>query len=570
MPKLINLDLDKIKELWETTSMSKGDIAKELNISVDTVRRRIQSNGWVRPDYLIEGEKRNRVNKINNTKVDRGLSDKHEPDELDKVKDLYYNTNLSKNDIAKELGIKFSRVKHIVEGLDIKRTDEHIKKVKQESNRKYYRETGYNFERKEIQDKIKQTKKDTYGNVNPFVTDLFKTQSMNTKMSKYGDKYYNNRKQAIETCIERYGVTNTMMVSNVIKKAQNSRALKMPEISMKISKTKLERFKNPDTKKAMLDRVAKTCLEKYGVSSYILSDDVKVQNNRISKTNRLFAEKSDITEFEYNVESYSYDLKKDNILIEIDPTITHNTEISYIHLTKMCTDKDCDKHKPISKSYHLLKSMCAINNGYRCIHVFDWDNWDKVIYLIQDKETLYARNLKIKSVNKDECKDFLNKYHLQNSCKGQNIRLGLYNNNELVQVMTFGKPRYNKSYDYELLRLCSHKDYKIVGGSERLFKHFIDEYKPKSVISYCDMSKFDGGVYSRLGFELKEKPRPSKHWSKGKMQITGNLLRQRGFDQIFNTNYGKGTDNELLMLQYGWLPVYDCGQASYIWKCENV
>ena len=143
----------------------------------------------------------------------------------------------------------------------------------------------------------------------------------------------------------------------------------MPEISMKISKTKLERFKNPDTKKAMLDKVAKTCLEKYGVSSYILSDDVKVQNNRISKTNRLFAEKSDITEFEYNVEGYSYDLKKDNILIEIDPTITHNTEIPYIHLTKMCTDKDCNKHKPISKSYHLLKSMCAINNGYRCIHV---------------------------------------------------------------------------------------------------------------------------------------------------------------------------------------------------------
>ena len=45
MPKLINLDLDRIKELWETTSMSKGDIAKELNISIDTVRRRIQSNG---------------------------------------------------------------------------------------------------------------------------------------------------------------------------------------------------------------------------------------------------------------------------------------------------------------------------------------------------------------------------------------------------------------------------------------------------------------------------------------------------------------------------------------------
>ena len=31
----------------------------------------------------------------------------------------------------------------------------------------------------------------------------------------------------------------------------------------------------------------------------------------------------------------------------------------------------------------------------------------------------------------------------------------------------------------------------------------------------------------------------------------------------FGTNYGKGTSNEQLMLDNGWLPVYDCGQAVY-------
>lgn len=137
---------------------------------------------------------------------------------------------------------------------------------------------------------------------------------------------------------------------------------------------------------------------------------------------------------------------------------------------------------------------------------------------------------------------------------------------KLIELMTFGKPRYNKNYEWELLRLCTHKDYKVVGGAERLFKYFIKTYKPNSIISYCDFSKFNGDVYNRLGFKQKGNIIPSKHWSKNNKHITDNLLRQRGYDQLFKTNYGKGTSNEELMILNGWLPVYDCGQITYIWK----
>ena len=51
------------------------------------------------------------------------------------------------------------------------------------------------------------------------------------------------------------------------------------------------------------------------------------------------------------------------------------------------------------------------------------------------------------------------------------------------------------------------------------------------------------------------------------MHITDNLLRQQGFDRllgdIFGT-YGKGTSNEELMLEHGFVEIYDCGQAVYI------
>lgn len=45
-----------------------------------------------------------------------------------------------------------------------------------------------------------------------------------------------------------------------------------------------------------------------------------------------------------------------------------------------------------------------------------------------------------------------------------------------------------------------------------------------------------------------------------------------GFDQLVGSKlnppqlYGKGTDNEELMLKYGWLPIYDCGQKVFVWK----
>jgi len=97
--------------------------------------------------------------------------------------------------------------------------------------------------------------------------------------------------------------------------------------------------------------------------------------------------------------------------------------------------------------------------------------------------------------------------------------------------MTFGKPRYNRKYEYELLRYCS--SYTVIGGAEKLFSYFLNTYTPKSIISYCDLSKFTGRVYNRLGFILKNnKIVPSKHWYNlvTKRHITDNLLRQRGFD----------------------------------------
>ena len=85
-------------------------------------------------------------------------------------------------------------------------------------------------------------------------------------------------------------------------------------------------------------------------------------------------------------------------------------------------------------------------------------------------------------------KDFLNSNHLQGNCISK-YRYGLYYNDELVSLMTFGKMRKNLNGKkeegvYELLRFCNKLNTTVVGGASKLLKHFIKTVNPKRIVSY--------------------------------------------------------------------------------------
>jgi hypothetical protein len=304
-----------------------------------------------------------------------------------------------------------------------------------------------------------------------------------------------------------------------------------------------------------LEKAKQTCLERYGVEWACQRQEARLKGqNSIANTEfeELLKENNIDYEREFPIKSYSYDFKVGNYLIEIDPYATHNSTWGI---------RD---NPPKSINYHKQKSDLAKENNYFCIHKFDWDEASKIVKLLQRKNKIWARDCIVAEVSKEAAKDFINYHHLQGYAK-DTVRLGLYYNNDLISIMTFGKPRYSKKYEYELIRYCSAMH--VVGGSEKIFAHFIKCYGPESVISYCDESKFSGNTYVKLGFELVRCGRPAKHWynPKTKQHITDNFLRQRGFDQLFKTSYGKGTSNEALMLEAGFVEVYDCGQTTYVW-----
>lgn len=542
----------------------------------------------------------NKVQELNYTKYNKLVQYCSEECGKELIKQYLETTNLKRELIAKELGISISTYETLAKKYNLKRTKEQIARLKVQNMQTTMQEK-YGITNAMEKKEFRQAISNTYSNQTKEEKQEKVKRIKQTKLEKYGDENYHNIEQAKQTMQEKYGVQigyqTEKSVQNRIKSSMEKYGVDNPFKSSEVHKLARQKMKEKYgveygyKSKIIRNKINESIKEKYGVDNIMHSskyqrkvkqtmfDKYKVtsgfltpnaikshKQGTISKINKKCAEElKQITDKQIKLEKpifkYIYDIQLgENILIDINPTISHNVYISYPYLLKVVKD-----NIPVSKEYHLDRLKIAVENGYDLISVFDWDDWEKIKYLLQDKETLYARKLEIKEVDKKECNEFLNNYHLQNSCNGQEVRLGLYKDNELIEIMTFGKPRYNKNYEWELLRLCTKPEYKVVGGAEKLFKHFIELVNPKSIISYCDNSKFSGEVYTRLGFTQKGKPSPSLHWSKGSEHITDNLLRQRGFDQLFNTNYGKGTSNEELMIEHGWLPIYDCGQMTFIW-----
>nr|DAW53287.1 MAG TPA: endonuclease-like protein [Caudoviricetes sp.] len=446
---------------------------------------------------------------------------------------------------------------------------------------------------REIYEKVKKTNLERYGVEYSAQADVVKEKIKTTNLKKYGVEC-SFQAEVVKgkikaTNLERYGVDNpsksTIIKSKIVESNRKNLGVDYPmqskEVMDKSRVTSLEKYgtEYPNQSDIVKQHIKESNLEKYGVERPAQSDEIKrktIETNRKrygvdytclvfsgkykgndSSYNRSFAKLLDdvgiVYEREFLLEKYSYDFKVGNTLIEINPTATHNTHFNPYGKNR------------IDVNYHRDKSKLAKDSGYHVIHVFDWDDTDKVVQLLKDRVTVYARNCDIRVVSGVDTNNYLDMYHLQSTCRGQKIRLGLYYNNQLVSLMTFGKSRFNKNCEYELLRYCA--SHNVVGGSEKLFKYFVDNYKPNSIVSYCDTSKFSGKVYDALGFTLDTINSPSCHWYsvKENKHITDNLLHMQGYDRLFKENHGKGTSNEELILNRGYLPVYDCGQATYVW-----
>ena len=194
---------------------------------------------------------------------------------------------------------------------------------------------------------------------------------------------------------------------------------------------------------------------------------------------------------------------------------------------------------------------------------------ERIEYIILSKlgiyeRRLYARECSVRLVDSAHCREFLDCYHLQGSVNSS-VRLGLYYNDELISVMTFGRGRkcLNSSDEWELYRYCCKSGVQVVGGASKLFKYFINNYHPKNVISFSSNDISDGSLYKVLGF--KEQSSSIGYW-----YIDRNFNRYHRYkftkQRLIKEGFDPNLSEREIMKSRGFYCIHDSGQTKWIFK----
>ena len=234
-----------------------------------------------------------------------------------------------------------------------------------------------------------------------------------------------------------------------------------------------------------------------------------------------------------------------------------------------------DNYHLLNKNRHLEKTIKMEEQGYQLFHIqsIHWNNpikkeiWKSVINnKIGNSYKFFARKLKIidLSNHKEFVKNFLNENHLQGSC-GYKIAYGLCNEkNEVYSIMTFGKSRFNKNIEYELLRFCNLKNTSVIGGANKLLKHFERTHKPNSLISYANRDWSQGNLYETLGFEYSHTSKPNYFYIDMNEKIINRISAQKHkLKNLLNENFNENLSERDNMINNGYRIYYDTGNLVY-------
>ena len=523
---------------------------------------------------------------------------------------LYCNHScVMKNEIVKKKYKKTCLNKYGVENPSF--SEEIKEKKKKNSLEKYGVESV--FLRKDVVEKAQKTIFERYGVKSTLSVESVKNKAKQTMLKKYGvDHIFKNkeiRKKAEETCKEKYGVFNAAQ-SDLIKekKKQNNIEKYGVEYTTQLESTRKKYrqtmnqrygadswFESKIFKKQIYERFSlwkDYVIPLFSMDEYEGWCTGKLYKWKCVKCGNEFEQHIHTTSFDGQfgyiprcLNCYPYNINNSNSeqevlnfiksvyhgdVIENDRQILKGKELDiYLPEKKIAIEYDGlfwhnDKSGKDEK-YHLIKTEECEKQGIQLIHIFE-DEWIYKKEIVKgriksilglDRTRIYARKCKVKKIDNRTCNEFLQENHLQGEDRSS-IRYGLYYENKLVSVMTFGKPRFNKNYDYELIRFCSKIGFQIIGGASKLLEYFKRQYKG-SIISYADRRYSMGKLYKKLGFEMISISKPNYWWTKNQIKFSRYQCQKSKLKNILGNNFNPELSEDENMRLNGYDKIYDCG-----------
>lgn len=444
--------------------------------------------------------------------------------------------------------------------------------------------------KQEIRNKTKQTNLQKYGVENPLSLKEIQEKKKRNNLKKYGvisPSQLQKVKDKVKNTIEKHKQIDPEYLSKITTKIKNTNIKKFGTDSYAKTKEFKNFIKNIWKNKTeeeileIINRTKQTKLERYGNPTYHGIEKINWENvvkkgfetkkkNGTLKTSKAEKEIQEFIEsFGLKTEKYivgnNHEIKRFEIDIYIpEKKIGIEYNGIYYHSKN-------GKNTKSSIKYHYNKSKNALLNGIELIHIWEdqWMNQKDLIKsilcarlgVLNTNDKIYARQCVIHEISKQEYKNFCNINHIQ-GYKAASVRLGLYYNEKLVQIASFNKVRntgkassQNSKYEYEWVRGCPASNNVVIGGTSKLFKYFIKNYNPQSILCYADWNLFNGKGYKECGFEFVSYTGPDKFY------VTNTVPQIR-----INRNPYKYHEFKSLVQQNKLYECYGAGSLKFEWR----
>ena len=384
------------------------------------------------------------------------------------------------------------------------------------------------FQDHNVKNKIRETNLQRYGFENPSQNECIKQKTRNTNFQNFGVPYPMMadcvKAKSVATSIKRYGASYHVQDIHTVERmivdpTKSGNYYQFRENPKQFIEKHFDRKPTVAELKHMLgctDTPIYDILITHDCKNLIERNISDLENQVIHTIENMYDgtiihnDRTVISPYELDIY-----LPDENLAIECNPTITHNSSF-----------QDPWRNNPKSYSYHKMKTDLCENEGVQLFHIFgyEWANKQLIIesmlrnLLKQDTHRIFARKCIIQEVSSSDSAEFLNKNHRQGYSQSS-VRLGLYYNDELVSLMTFGKVRNtigrkanSGENDWELIRFCNLLNTSVVGAASKLFKYFITHYEFSKVVSYSDRAHTRGNLYEILGFQKVSISEPGYVW----------------------------------------------------------
>lgn len=467
---------------------------------------------------------------------------------------------------------------------------------------------AHTLQSSEIQERIKETNLKLYGAVTPLQSEIVLSKIKTTNLERYGKQSAGGSSRAQHsrrtTMLEKYGAEHPIQISQFKEKIKQTNIdkygyanpMSSPTVREKSKDTSIQTFNRGHHTQQHLSLESLALLQnadwlhdqhtnhkhslrdisrELGVSATTTSSYFKLHNIPVTCLYTSI-EQQEITTF---INSLGY------MTTSNDRSIISPLELDIvIDDVKICIEYDglfwhSDSGAGRYKRYHLNKTIAADQAGYRLVHIFssEWLQKQDIVKsrirsILNHNEKLYARKCTVHALGFGEVKDFLNSNHIQGKCTSS-INYGLKHGDELVAVMTFGKPRFSQEVEYELLRFCSKLNTTIIGGASKLFKQFIREYNPSTIISYSDKRWNTGNIYATLGFSHTHDSEPNFYYFKPD-DANPKLYSRIAFQthkladklEIYDPSLSAWQN----MKNNGYDRIWDCGNSVWVLNRTNI